>query len=272
MTIAGSTYRSFVLAMAATVSMSTVAHAGDTGFARSTAQAHGSASSMQMAAQAHVSAAPSAGTPRGFMPGAGQSDDLDNSTQFQRLAGASALAVVGVITLDAVGGFSRNLVSVGTVGSIPIYGKAIQNIPVCGAGLPVYGSFIGAIPLIGNAAAAATVPTTLGQVPFLGPVVSGIPLAGPIIAGPPNPIVVGAVAVDTYLIPKCNPCGFTPSSQFTNTDFNSPPRLRHYVNYVAPLTYTHPPIYAPATLNTGQLPNTGSPLLVADGGVVSIPN
>jgi len=209
----------------------------------------------------------------GGMPGpADGSDNLDSDTQLQRLGGVIGVGAVGVVAMKAVGGAARSAVSFGKVNDIPIYGKAITGLPTWGTNLPVYGSFLGKVPLIGHAAGMATIPTTLGQMPFLGPAVAKIPLAGPVIAGPPNPVVVGAVALDTYLAPKMAPCGYTPSSEFTMTDFNSPPRLRHYVNYVAPLPYTHPPIYAPATLNTGDTPNTANAQPEPDeGAVVRLP-
>ncbi len=193
--------------------------------------------------------------PAPFVP-ACESDDLDRNTQMQRLVGVAAVGVGGIVTMNVVGGAARSAVDFGKVKDIPIYGDGIRSFTHAGKKLPVFGPLIGRAPLIGKAAGAATIPTTLGQMPFLGPAVAKIPLAGPIIAGPPHPVVVAATAIDTYLIPKVNPCGYTPSAEFTMTDFNSPPRLRHYVNYVAPLPYTHPPIYAPATLNTGAHPNT----------------
>ncbi len=62
---------------------------------------------------------------------------------------------------------------------------------------------------------------------------------------PSCPLVVGAVAVDTYAMPKYTPGGYTESSLFAFTDFNSPPRLQHYKSYVAPMPYTHPPMAQP---------------------------
>lgn len=200
-----------------------------------------------------------------------QTDDLDNDTQMQRLGETMVVAVGAGATMSVVSGAARDAVSFGKVKDIPVYGKGIRHIPVWGKNLPVYGNFISGIPSIGKAAGAATVPTTLGQVPYLGPAVKSIPLAGPIIAGPANPIVVFAAAVDTYIIPKSQPCGYTAASEWTQTDFNSPPRLRSYVNYVAPMPYTHPPIYAPSTLNTGATPNTVSMSTVADAGTITIP-
>lgn len=69
--------------------------------------------------------------------------------------------------------------------------------------------------------------------------------------GWPSPYLVGAVAVDTYILPKVSANGYTESSLFTMTDFNPAPRLRNYVNYVAPMPYTHPPVYAAGTLDVG---------------------
>lgn len=136
--------------------------------------------------------------------------------------------------------------------------------------LPAYGAIASNVPVIGTAAAAVPiVPTTLGQTPFLGPLVSSVPVAGPIVAGPPNPVVLGVVTVDSFVLPKFTAGGYTESSMFTMTDFNSPPRLRHYVNYLAPLPYTHPPIYAPSTgLQTQTaVPGTAE----ASVGTVTIP-
>ena len=199
-------------------------------------------------------------------------DSLDNNTQMERVVEVTAVGIGAGVTMGVVGGAAKSAVSFGAVKDIPIYGKGITHLPVWGEKLPVYGHFISGIPTIGKAAGAATVPTTLGQVPYLGPAVKSIPLAGPIIAGPANPIIVGAVAVDSYIIPKCQPCGYTASSEFTQTDFNSPPRIRSYVNYVTePLPYTHPPIYAPSTLNTGAVPNTVPMSAVADSGIINIP-
>jgi hypothetical protein len=199
-----------------------------------------------------------------------QSDDLDNNTQMQRLVGVAAISAGGVFVLDEVGGAARDVARFGKVRDIPVYGKAIRNIPVAGKGIPVYGGFISGIPYIGKKAGTASIPTTLGQVPMLGPLVKSVPLVGPVIAGPADPIVVAAVAVDSYIIPKCNPCGYTESSEFAPTDFNNPPKVRSYVNYVAPEPYTHPPIYAPSTINTGRTPNT-APSVAAETGMVNVP-
>lgn len=213
-----------------------------------------------------------AGGAAGACAAGGASDDLDRNTQLQRLGGVVGIGVGGVVVTKHVGRAARGLVDFGKVKDIPVYGKAITGLPTSHTNLPVYGSFLAKVPLIGKAAGAATIPTTLGQMPFLGPAVASIPLAGPVIAGPPHPLVVAATAIDTYLIPKVAPCGYTPSSEFTMTDFNSPPRLRHYVNYVAPLPYTHPPIYAPSTLNTGDVPDTDNAAPEPDeGAIVKIP-
>jgi hypothetical protein len=174
--------------------------------------------------------------------------------------------------MKVVGGAARNLVEFGKVRDIPIYGKAITNLPVCGDKLPVYGCFIEKFPMIGNAAGAATVPTTLGQTPFLGSAVKSVPILGSTVAGVPNPILVGAVAVDSYIIPKTQPCGYNARSEWAQTDFNSPPTVRSYVNYLAPMPYTHPPIYAPSTINTGRTPNTATMTSIADASAISIPH
>jgi hypothetical protein len=85
------------------------------------------------------------------------------------------------------------------------------------------------------------------------PAVGGLNL----VLGPPHPAVVGAVAVDTYVLPKCAPDGCTQSSIFTMTDFNSPPRLRHYENYLPPMPYTHPPVYPPAVADISNIADVG---------------
>jgi hypothetical protein len=52
--------------------------------------------------------------------------------------------------------------------------------------------------------------------------------------------------VDSYTMPKYASRGYTFTSRFGLTnDFNSGPRLRHYVNYLPVMPYTHPPIYPP---------------------------
>jgi hypothetical protein len=96
-----------------------------------------------------------------------------------------------------------------------------------------------------GAAASAGIPTTLGSaMPCVaGAVGKSCPVVGKVVFGPPPPWLVGAVAVDTYWLPRVCPQGYTERGLFTNTDFNSPPRLRHYVNYLAPMPYTHPPVY-----------------------------
>lgn len=141
----------------------------------------------------------------------------------------------GATVAEKVSGVARGAVDLGKVGGVPHWGPAVASVPI-----------------VGHAAASGKIiPTTLGQVPVMGAVVKQIPLAGPVIAGPANPILVGAVAVDNYVIPKYSPCGYTKSSVIAATnDFNSPPKLRSYVNYLAPLPYSHPPIYSPSTLKT----------------------
>lgn len=162
-------------------------------------------------------------------------DGLDNSTLLQRgltigVAGSGAAYAAGKVS-----GAARGVVNVGKVGNVPHWGPAVSSLPVVG----------------GAAAGGSVIPTTLGQVPVMGAVVKKVPVVGPVVAGPANPILVGAVAVDNYVIPKYSPCGYTKSSVVAaNNDFNTPPRLRSYVNYLAPMPYTHPPIYSPSTLNT----------------------
>ncbi|PKO14402.1 hypothetical protein CVU37_14560 [candidate division BRC1 bacterium HGW-BRC1-1] len=68
------------------------------------------------------------------------------------------------------------------------------------------------------------------------------------VVGAPPPWLTAAVAVDTYMLPKYYPMGCTPRAVFTQTDFNSAPRLLHYKNYLAPMPYTHPPVAAPADM------------------------
>lgn len=158
-------------------------------------------------------------------------------------AGADVLAAAG----NAVTGY---YVAAGAYGVVNYVGPRVADAAAMSSvgEQPVYGALASNVPIIGTAAASVPiVPTTLGQTPFLGPVVSSVPVVGPIVAGPPNPIVLGVVTVDTFVLPKFTAGGYTESSMFTMTDFNSPPRLRHYVNYLAPLPYTHPPVYAPAT-------------------------
>lgn len=164
-----------------------------------------------------------------------QGDRLDRGTVVQR---GLALGVGGAAAsygARKVSGAARSAASLGKVKNVPHWGPAAASVPVFGK----------------MAAGGHVVPTTLGQVPVMGYVVKRVPLVGPVIAGPANPIIVGAVAIDTYVIPKYSPCGYTKSSVIAATnDFNSPPKLRSYVNYLAPLPYTHPPIYSPSTLNT----------------------
>ncbi|MBX7244184.1 MAG: hypothetical protein K1X53_01720 [Candidatus Sumerlaeaceae bacterium] len=77
------------------------------------------------------------------------------------------------------------------------------------------------------------------------PWVPNIAFTGQKIMAPPGVLQVGVVSVDTFVLPKFSPRGCTESASFTMTDFNSPPRLLHYKNYLAPETYTHPPLYEP---------------------------
>lgn len=199
------------------------------GFAQAQVPMQGSAAPRQGVAQ------PSTAYVAGPAQAAPQSDRLDNGTLVQRgltLGVGGAAANYGVAK---VSGAARGVVNVGKVGSVPGYGHAISSLPVVG----------------GAAAGGSVIPTTLGQVPVMGAVVKQVPVVGPVVAGPANPILVGAVAIDNYVIPKYAPCGYTKSSVIAATnDFNTPPRLRGYVNYLAPMPYTHPPIYSPATLKT----------------------
>lgn len=164
-----------------------------------------------------------------------QSDRLDRDTLFRRSATIAVAGAGASYTAGKISGAAKGVVDLGKVKSVPHWGPAVASVPVFGK----------------MAAGGSVVPTTLGQVPVLGYTVKRVPLVGPVIAGPANPILVGAVAVDNYVIPKYSPCGYTKSSVVAATnDFNSPPKLRHYVNYLAPLPYTHPPIYSPSTLKT----------------------
>jgi hypothetical protein len=81
-----------------------------------------------------------------------------------------------------------------------------------------------------------------------GGVLSGSNKLTAAVTSPPPGWMVGAVAVDTYWLPKFVSGGCTQSSIFTQTDFNSAPRLRHYVNYLPPQPYTHPPVYEQAPM------------------------
>jgi hypothetical protein len=174
------------------------------------------------------------GAAAGVQAGA-QSDRLDRDTLYRR-AGTIAVAGAGAsYVAGKVSGMAKSTVDLGKVKSVPHWGPAAASVPVFGK----------------MAAGGSVVPTTLGQVPVLGYAVKRVPLVGPVVAGPANPVLVGAVAVDNYVLPKYSPCGYTKSSVVAATnDFNSPPKLRHYVNYLAPLPYTHPPIYSPSTLET----------------------
>ena len=109
------------------------------------------------------------------------------------------------------------------------------------------------------AGSTCVIPGTLGQTWVLGPTVAAVPVVGNVLTAPARPWAVTAVAIDTYYLPKFAPCGYTESSMFTNTDFNSAPRLRGYVNYLAPQPYTHPPIYAPGPVS-GTIGDTQQPV------------
>lgn len=147
----------------------------------------------------------------------------------------TAGAMVAGYAASSAGRAVSRSVSLGTVKHVPHWGPAVASVPIVGK----------------TAAGGKVIPTTLGQVPVLGHVVKKVPVAGPVVAGPANPIIVGAVTVDNYVLPKYSPIGYTKSSVYAaNNDFNTPPRLRSYVNYLAPLPYTHPPIYSPSTLKT----------------------
>lgn len=148
------------------------------------------------------------------------------------MAGGAMVAGYGA---TKVGHAVTKNVTMGSVKSVSHWGPAVASVPVVGK----------------TAAKGKVVPTTLGQVPVMGHVVKKVPVVGPVVAGPANPIVVGAVTVDNYVLPKYSPTGYTKSSVYAaNNDFNTPPRLRSYVNYLAPMPYTHPPIYSPSTLKT----------------------
>jgi hypothetical protein len=168
-------------------------------------------------------------------PAAGQSDGLERDVLVKRGIGLAAVGFGGAYVANGVSHAARGLVDFGHVRDVPVYGDVAVKLP-----------------LVGHAVARGSlVPTTIGEVPVMGAVVSKVPIVGHVIAGPANPILVGAVAVDTYVIPKYSPCGYTKSSIVAgNNDFNTPPKLRSYVNYLAPLPYTHPPIYSAKTINT----------------------
>jgi hypothetical protein len=186
---------------------------------------------------AHVTAGAHVAAPIGpGAVGAGpQGDRIDNATMFRRGLTIGVAGAGASYTAAKVSGAAGGLVNLGKVGGVPHWGPAVASVPIVG----------------GVAAGGSVIPTTLGQVPVLGAAVKKVPFAGPVVAGPANPILVGAVAVDNYVIPKYSPCGYTKSSIVAaNNDFNTPPRLRSYVNYLAPLPYTHPPIYSPSTLKT----------------------
>lgn len=212
-----------------------------------------------------------------FLSSVGKYDP--NYTVSPSLAPVPAPAAAGENDRPPMTGRTIGIVGGGYVAAKVGYGVAAKAADVAHVGgrvgnIPVYGSAIKSIPFIGTATARVGVPTTLGQMPFLGKAVADIPVVGGVIAGPPNPLVVGAVSIDTFVLPKFSPTGYTESSMFTMTDFNSPPRLRHYVNYLAPLPYTHPPIYEPAARGANELPKTERAQEVAEfsGEQVSIEN
>jgi hypothetical protein len=130
-----------------------------------------------------------------------------------------------------------------------------------------------ASPVVG-AAASHGVTAHLGGLPILGHEIRGLPVVGRSLAGPPPMWVVGAVAVDTYYLPKFVPGGCTLSSKFTMTDFNSPPRLQYYRNYLAPMPYTHPVVYKQASLPLQGSPEAVMPERVRQwiGATVSVEN
>ena len=130
-----------------------------------------------------------------------------------------------------------------------------------------------ASPVVG-AAASHGVTAHLGGLPIIGHEIRHFPAVGRQIAGPPPMWLVGAVAVDTYYLPKFVPGGCTLSSKFTMTDFNSPPRLQYYRNYLPPLPYTHPPVYTQASLPLQGSPEAIMPERVRQwiGGTVKVEN
>lgn len=161
-----------------------------------------------------------------------ENDRLEDKQLLTRGVTLGIVGAGGAYGAAKVSGAARGMVNFGKVGGVPGIGSAIASVPVIG----------------GVAAKGSVVPTTLGQVPVMGSVVKSVPGVGPIIAGPADPIVVGAVAVDTYVIPKYSPVGYTKSSAMAATnDFNTPPKLRNYVNYLPPVPYSHPPIYESRT-------------------------
>lgn len=171
-------------------------------------------------------------------PGGGEAaGGLEGADMLNRAAVGVGGGIAAYHGIKVVGGAARSVAA-----SAPV----VKDIPV-------YGSHVAKVPVIGAAVVKTNIPTTLGQAPFVGKAISSIPVVGPVVAGPPHPILVGAVAVDTYVLPRYAPCGWTESALFTNTDFNSEPYLRQYVNYLAPLPYTHPPIYAPGPMSPGTV-------------------
>lgn len=193
----------------------------------------------------HVGAQATVGVQQQVPPGHVQpppvhDDRLDHATLVQRGAVLGIGGAGAGYAATKIGGAVRGVADVGKVKNVAHWGPAVGSVPYFGS----------------KAAGGSLVPTTLGQVPVMGPVVKSVPGVGPVIAGPANPIVVGAVAIDNYVIPKYAPCGYTKSSFIAaNNDFNAPPRLRSYVNYLAPMPYTHPPIFSPSTLKTDLPPD-----------------
>lgn len=146
--------------------------------------------------------------------------------------------------------------------------KATSIGRISGMGTP--GAAMASVPVIGTSAAAVGIPTTLGDLPLIGGVIQDIPVVGGTIAGPPPPWLTAAVAVDTYLLPKYYPMGCTPRAVFTQTDFNSPPRLLHYKNYLPPMPYTHPPVAPPAEMPFAIAATENETLSKLPGGTLNL--
>ena len=167
-------------------------------------------------------------------------------------SGAPADAhAMGVEAGSAVGNVAAGgvIFYAGAKVAAPVYEAAVEATSIgriSGMGTP--GAAMASVPVIGSSAAAVGIPTTLGDLPLIGGVIQDIPVVGGTIAGPPPPWLTAAVAVDTYILPKYYPMGCTPRAVFTQTDFNSPPRLLHYKNYLPPMPYTHPPVAPPAEM------------------------
>lgn len=60
------------------------------------------------------------------------------------------------------------------------------------------------------------------------------------------------VVMDGIAYPKFKPDGATLRAHWMTNDFNSPPRLPQYRNYLPPLPATHPPISNPGVLYGDQ--------------------